>query len=399
MAASSICANAPFRALWRQAACMCALVISLCLLSACASSQASSSNANASNSAASASSESSLERGAQQVPLSGFSWSGGSGRLKGITCTALEMLDGQAYATIEIQSASYTTVRVGDSEYQSLTPDSEVSTFKIPVNLNANTAISGLTTAMSSPHWVDYTIYCASGENGSSGGSSAGDKGLDEAAPEIMGFTAEGEEPLAAAKLFKVFNYNNGVRLVEIAGSSDAQLNEEDASALYGQAALRYLVVPEGVEVPAGLEKSFIVVQQPKGNAYVLGSSALAHMADLGKSAAIGMLDAALAQQATDLGIQAMTEEGSKEHINFRAVVTSHIDLVVADYSMLHTENGDSSALQEAGGSAHTLGVPLLVDRSAEEADEVAAAEWIKVYGIVLGCYNEAVDVFESSRA
>ena len=41
------------------------------------------------------------------------------------------------------------------------------------------------------------------------------------------------------------------------------------------------------------------------------------------------------------------------------------------------------------------LGVPVIVDRSAQEEDELAQAEWIKVYGALYGCEEEAEEIFE----
>ena len=34
-------------------------------------------------------------------------------------------------------------------------------------------------------------------------------------------------------------------------------------------------------------------------------------------------------------------------------------------------------------------------DRSAQEEDELAQAEWIKVYGALFGCDEEAAKIFE----
>ena len=42
-----------------------------------------------------------------------------------------------------------------------------------------------------------------------------------------------------------------------------------------------------------------------------------------------------------------------------------------------------------------TLDVPVIVDRSAQEKDELAQAEWIKVYGALYGCEDEANKLFE----
>ena len=39
--------------------------------------------------------------------------------------------------------------------------------------------------------------------------------------------------------------------------------------------------------------------------------------------------------------------------------------------------------------------MPVIVDRSAQEEDDLAKAEWIKVYGALFGCEEEADKIFE----
>jgi hypothetical protein len=41
------------------------------------------------------------------------------------------------------------------------------------------------------------------------------------------------------------------------------------------------------------------------------------------------------------------------------------------------------------------LGIPVFVDRSADEATEAGRLEWIKVYGMILGCEEEALALYE----
>ena len=37
----------------------------------------------------------------------------------------------------------------------------------------------------------------------------------------------------------------------------------------------------------------------------------------------------------------------------------------------------------------------MIIDRSAQEEDELAQAEWIKVYGALFGCEEQADKIFE----
>ena len=42
-----------------------------------------------------------------------------------------------------------------------------------------------------------------------------------------------------------------------------------------------------------------------------------------------------------------------------------------------------------------TLDAPVIIDRSAQEKDELAQAEWIKVYGALYGCEEQADKIFD----
>ena len=43
------------------------------------------------------------------------------------------------------------------------------------------------------------------------------------------------------------------------------------------------------------------------------------------------------------------------------------------------------------------LGIPMIVDRSADEKDDLAKAEWIKVYGVIFGCEEQADDLYNKA--
>ena len=377
-----------------------ALIVASLFVTSCASGSgnASAGASSAQESQASSSASAAVEG---QIELGAFSWSGGSGRLKGMDCTLLVERDGQAYATIEFASSSYSSVRVEGVEYENMTPDGEVSTFEIPVNLNANTQISALTTAMSSPHWVDYTIYCAT-VDAASASLFAGDA-LDENPPQILGFTAQGTESIEHAQLFRIFSYDQGVFLVEVSVSSDgahAQAGDDAAeSALYAGAVCRYLVLPEGVEVPAGLEKELIIVRQPAKAALVLSASALSNIAALDRAQSVIAVGEDMPQVVADAGITDIATSGSAAELDFRSVVSLQCDLIVEDASIIGMETDGESLVLAFGSRAATLGVPLVIDRSSNEASAEASAEWVKVYGALLGCYDEALRIFKARTA
>lgn len=53
-----------------------------------------------------------------------------------------------------------------------------------------------------------------------------------------------------------------------------------------------------------------------------------------------------------------------------------------------------------------TLGIPLVIDRSADEETDLARYEWLKVYGVLFGCeektdalYQAAVEAAEQAQS
>ena len=85
-----------------------------------------------------------------------FSWSGGSGRVN-ITCDKVTIKNGQALATIVFSSSAYQYVKANGKKYLP-THTGGKSIFVIPVELNKNNSIIGMTTKMSTAHEITYSI-------------------------------------------------------------------------------------------------------------------------------------------------------------------------------------------------------------------------------------------------
>ena len=99
---------------------------------------------------------------------------GGSGRATIESPAALSVEDGQAVAQITWSSNHYDYMIVGGEKYLPVSTD-EHSVFEIPVEVfDEGIDVIGDTTAMSTPHEVEYTLSFASdsfqGENGGSTG-------------------------------------------------------------------------------------------------------------------------------------------------------------------------------------------------------------------------------------
>lgn len=267
----------------------------------------------------------------------GFSFSGGSGKVT-ISCSKITVTNGQAYATIAFSSPYYGYVKANGNKYMANVSGGS-SIFTIPVELNKNNTIIGMTTRMSVAHEISYNIFIslAAAKKGGSTSSSTGfvkadgtististdNSKLDTTAPEIMGLEYKAETKLAYAEYFKMYHYDEGITLLEIDMTKDterdpekqteddkkaedtntaaaedtaAATDEEEAAAasdskktstekakdltektkeLYEGNVVKYLIVPKDVEIPAGLDKDMIVIQLPVEKTYVASEDAL----------------------------------------------------------------------------------------------------------------------------
>ena len=105
-----------------------------------------------------------------------------------------------------------------------------------------------------------------------------------------MGLSYQSETKVEHAEYFKIYHYDQGITLLEIdqkqknvkedskstestdkEDTADSGLTpaQEEQLALYKAKIVRYLIVPEDAEIPAGLDKEMIVIQKPKKSAYV----------------------------------------------------------------------------------------------------------------------------------
>lgn len=164
-----------------------------------------------------------------------FTWSGGTGKVN-ITCNKVTIKNGQALATIAFSSSAYQYVKANGKKYFP-THTGGKSIFVIPVELNKNNKIIGMTTKMSTAHEIEYSImvYLAAADGDGSGaaagdgsGTNFGNKDkLDEKAPDIIGLKYKSETKLDYANYFKIYHYDDDITLLEIDLSKDTDKDPE----------------------------------------------------------------------------------------------------------------------------------------------------------------------------
>lgn len=162
-----------------------------------------------------------------------FSFSGGTGRVE-ITCPEVTVggrAESGAEAVLVFSSPHYEWVKAGGETYFPANAEEagrETSVFRIPVLLDGKTRISALTTAMSEPHEIEYSIFISlDAETAGPGGTDQGTENLKGAGgeagerekpepgepdpshvpPDLPGLAFVSEKELAYAEAFAIYTY------------------------------------------------------------------------------------------------------------------------------------------------------------------------------------------------
>lgn len=371
-----------------------------------------------------------------------FSWSGGTGKVS-ITCSKVTVTGGQAYATITFSSPHYQYVKANGNVYYPSAKTGSSTSFVIPVELNKNNSVVGMTTAMSTAHEIKYTIFVyiaeaakanasarangkevtVIGANGSDSSKTAtANKKMDEVAPEIIGLEYQSETKAEYAKYFKIYHYDQGITLLEIdmnkktgrkaAGkkwkeaSEISGLNpaEQEQAALYLNNVVKYLIVPENPEIPAGLDKEVIVVRQPADHVYAGSNKTISLMEELGQLDKVTTVGVKKNKCKNETIKEKMTEKeviyaGTSGKLNYKKLVKNKCNLALLSSSVLPEKRSSKKAAKKKMTAYRKmtekmtlLQIPVIVDRAKDEKGKDAQKEWEKVYQVILGCDGQSAE-------
>ena len=338
-----------------------------------------------------------------------FRAEGGTGKVK-ITCEEVTVKDGTAEAVIEFSSPHYEWVKKDDVTYEPENADEEgrkTSRFRIPVLLGEEQAISALTTAMSQPHEIEYTIFVSLTET--AGGEAAADQETPE--DELSDEEAYGSGGENARAESAIERDGNGAPLLpgltfrsvmepEYAESWDIyEYEAQGAEAPYRlidvhDSAL-YLLVPEGAEVPADLPKGITVLGMPLQDLYVAATSSMALFdaagaLDLVKLTGTDVKGWYIDAPKKALESGAMRYAGKYSAPDYELLQSSGCDLAVESMMILHTP--------EVKEKLEELGIPVFIDTSSRESHPMGRTEWIRLYGVLTGHEEEAEAFFAAQK-
>ena len=192
---------------------------------------------------------------------------------------------------------------------------------------------------------------------------------------EIPGLIWESSMEPEYATQFAVDYYQGGYALMEVIGDC------------------RYLVVPEGKDVPEGLDESIKVLQQPLDTIYLQATSAMALFDRIDGLGSIRLVGTRKDGWYVENAVKAMEEgrmlfSGSYSQPDYELMVEEGCDLAIESTMILHAPKVREMIEQ--------LGIPVFVEHASYEKHPLGRTEWVKVYGTMLDKEKEAEAFFKT---
>lgn len=196
---------------------------------------------------------------------------------------------------------------------------------------------------------------------------------------EIAEFVYESSMELQYAENFKVDYYTGGYTLLTTTMDNR-----------------KFLIVPEGKNIPEDLEEDVAVLQRPIKDLYLVASSVMDMFCELN-------------------GLDTITFSGQKEeswYVEDAKQAMARGDMVYAgkynkpDYELmvagnctLAIENMMISHSPEVMEKLEDFGIPVMIEYSSYESHPLGRVEWIKFFGALLGKEAEAEQAFQDQVA
>ena len=180
------------------------------------------------------------------------------------------------------------------------------------------------------------------------------------------------------AKNFSVDYYKGGYKLIKI---SDGR---------------QFLTVPEGMSTPTDLESGVVALQMPIENVLISSTPTMSLIDSIGKLDRVALTTTKLDSWYIDNVVEKMNSGEIKYIGEYKA----------PDYEMLTAEKPPFSVFStmlstvpEVAEKLVELNIPVLLDQATYEEHPMARVEWVKLYGALFDCEEEAKKVFDEQIA
>ena len=220
--------------------------------------------------------------------------------------------------------------------------------------------VIGDTTAMSTPHEIDYTLTFQFPET-------AGFKDLD----------CNGRMELSYADQFEVEQYG-AYKLITIVDNG------------------RFLLVPKGVKVPADVPADVTVLQQPLENVYLVSSAVMDLVCQIGavsdlKYTGVKEKDWYVKEAADAMAAGNLIYAGKYSAPDYELLLSGGCTFAIENTMITHNP--------EVKEKLEELGIKVMIERSSYEKHPLGRLEWIKLFGVLFGREQQAKAFFDAQAA
>ena len=183
-----------------------------------------------------------------------------------------------------------------------------------------------------------------------------------------------GHMDLAFADQFSIDYLESGYKLVTLGDGS------------------RFLLVPEGADVPGGLDDNITPLKLPLKNIYLAATSAMCLFDALDRLDAIRLSGTKASGWYIDSAKKAMEDgrilyAGKYSEPDYELLLAEGAPLAIESQMIGHTV--------EIKNQLERLGIAVLIDQSSNEDHPLGRAEWIKLYGALLDEEEKASAIFD----
>ena len=325
---------------------------------------------------------------------------GGSGRATISSPVELTVKDGQMTARIEFSSPYYDYMVVDGEKYEPENTEGN-SQFTIPMaGFDAGVPVTADTVAMSEPHEIDYEIVLDSTTLKSWDGQTKESEAVTEADTTVPDETTENTDGVKSTgtglehEILEIpgLTYDRSMEL-EYATQFAVDYYQDDYAVITIAQEGSYLVVPEGKEVPEGLDKEIKVLQQPLDHIYLVATSSM----DLFRAIdGIGNITLS-GTDANGWYIEEAKEAMENGNIQYAGKYSApDYELILANGCDLAIESTMIYHSPDVREKLEGFDIPVLVEHSSYESDPLGRMEWLKLYAVLLDKEEEADAYFQS---
>lgn len=201
----------------------------------------------------------------------------------------------------------------------------------------------------------------------------------------------DGQEPLKSVKLI----LSERVK-TEYAECFSIDRYEEGYSLISTSDGSKYLIVPEGKEIPDDINSDTHIIRQPADKIYLAATSAMSMWDALGKTDSIDFSGIKeenwfIANAANAMNSGDMVYAGKYREPDYELLLTEGCRLAI-ESSMINHSPEVKEKLEE-------LGITVFTDLSSYENHPLGRSEWIKLYGEIAGERELAETLFNEQAA